>query len=199
MCTIWYSFVTILYVYELFYGTNVTETGKADIESRDNSGRTPFSYAVSKHVHMLKFWLDIGKIDIKSRDNHSRTPFSYAFTKNIDILKFLFDTGDINSSDNEGRTPFSYAAESVNKSGFEFLLNTCKAGIDRADGNGRTPLWWAANGRKEAVVKLLVERGANLYLRSRAKRYIMEVMPEVKDEFDRRYVNSLSDIWRLFE
>lgn len=29
---------------------------------------------------------------------------------------------------------------------------------DSKDGKGRTPLWWAAEGGHEAVVKLLVER-----------------------------------------
>jgi len=29
---------------------------------------------------------------------------------------------------------------------------------DSKDNNGRTPLWWAADGGHEAVVKLLVER-----------------------------------------
>jgi ankyrin repeat protein len=48
----------------------------------------------------------------------------------------------------------------------KLLLETGKVDVDSKDGNdGQTPLWRAAVDGHEAVVKLLIEKGANLECR----------------------------------
>ena len=45
-------------------------TGKVDIDSKDNSGRTPLSWAAENgHEAMVQLLLGTGKVDIDSKDN----------------------------------------------------------------------------------------------------------------------------------
>ncbi|KAH6983913.1 hypothetical protein EDB80DRAFT_625396 [Ilyonectria destructans] len=59
----------------------------------------------------------------------------------LDLLSLT--TGDLDNKDEEQRTPISYAAENGHE-------------------DGRTPLSWAAQEGHEAVIKLLLENGADL-------------------------------------
>jgi ankyrin repeat protein len=54
-------------------------SGKVDIDSRSNSGRTPLSYAAERgHDAVVKLLLGSGEVDIESKSKAGRTPLSYA-------------------------------------------------------------------------------------------------------------------------
>ena len=53
----------------------------------------------------------------------------------------------------------SRAVEKGHKAVVKLLLNTGKVEADSKDGDGRTPLSWAAGNGHEAVVKLLLDIG----------------------------------------
>jgi ankyrin repeat protein len=55
------------------------DTGKVDVDSKDNNGRTLLLYAAwLGQEAVMKLLLDTGKVDVDSKDNEGRTPLSYA-------------------------------------------------------------------------------------------------------------------------
>ncbi|KAF2685037.1 hypothetical protein K458DRAFT_430639 [Lentithecium fluviatile CBS 122367] len=55
------------------------QIGKVDVDSRDNSGRTPLSWAAEKgNETMVKLLLESGKVDVDSKDNSGQTPLFWA-------------------------------------------------------------------------------------------------------------------------
>ena len=51
------------------------DTGKADIDSKDNFGWTPLSLAAQRgHEVVVRLLVDTGKADIDSKSNSGRTP-----------------------------------------------------------------------------------------------------------------------------
>lgn len=92
-----------IHIVERFLKMNI------DIESRDNSGRRPLSWAAEKgHNAVVKLLIDTGKTDINSKDSISETPLSRAGCNGYEaVVKLLLDTGkaDIESKDDHDRTP----------------------------------------------------------------------------------------------
>jgi ankyrin repeat protein len=58
------------------------ETGKVNVDSKDNYGRTPLSYAAeSGYETIVQLLFNTGKVDINSKDEmYGRTPLSWAVT-----------------------------------------------------------------------------------------------------------------------
>ncbi|KAF2183469.1 ankyrin, partial [Zopfia rhizophila CBS 207.26] len=86
-----------------------------DVNSKDNKGWTPLSYAAGEgHEMVVKLLLVKDEIGVNSKDAYyKRTPLSYAAEKGHEaVVKLLLakDGVDLNSKDNEGWTPLSYAA-----------------------------------------------------------------------------------------
>jgi ankyrin repeat protein len=157
----------------------------AEIESKDNFGRTPLSWAAQERANVddgallmfpgssrqtlllraatqragiAKLLLDYGA-DLESRDYSGRTPLSWAVEGDPKVVKLLLDNGaDIESKDNSGRTPLSWAVER-NTEMVGLLLNN-GADIESKDDSGRTPLSWAMEKGSKAV-KLLLDNGAD--------------------------------------
>jgi len=63
------------------------DTGKIAINSKDNDGRTPLSWATFKgHETIVKLLLDTGKVEINSRDNNGRTPLWWAASYGHEVI-----------------------------------------------------------------------------------------------------------------
>ncbi|KAH7156175.1 ankyrin repeat-containing domain protein, partial [Dactylonectria macrodidyma] len=145
-------------------------TGKADPDSKATGkfvrGRTPLSFAAAQgSISVVQQLLDTGKVDPDSKTSGPYLP---------------------------GRTPLSFAAENGQRAAVKLLLETRKVDVDSMStgkyvpslapliwvGNesgvgielssasgraiGRTPLSWAAEAGKEAVVQLLLDNGADV-------------------------------------
>ncbi|KAH8712240.1 hypothetical protein GQ44DRAFT_598742, partial [Phaeosphaeriaceae sp. PMI808] len=94
----------------------VLDTGKVDVDAKDNNGWTPLSRAAEGgHEAVVKLLVDTGKVDIDAKDKrHGQTPLLRAATGGHEaVVKLLVDTGkvDVDAKDNNGRTPLSRAAE----------------------------------------------------------------------------------------
>jgi ankyrin repeat protein len=112
-------------------------------------------------------------VDPDSKDNNGRTLLSWATTRywNNVVVELLLVKEGVNpdSKDNDGPTPLSWAAgkwhgvlRGVEAVLVELLL--AKDGVDpnSKDEWGRTPLSHAADSGHETVVKLLLEKAAEL-------------------------------------
>lgn len=74
----------------------------ADINARDNKGKTALMYALTSEK--TKLLLEAGA-DVNARDNEGKTALMYA--KSMEQIKILLKAGaDINARDNEGNTIF---------------------------------------------------------------------------------------------
>ncbi|KAI8626567.1 ankyrin repeat-containing protein [Xylariaceae sp. FL1651] len=83
-------------------------TGKVDVDSKDNYGQTPLSWAAEKgHEAVVQLLLNTGKVDVDSKDNnydnYGQTPLSWAAKNGHEaVVQLLFNTGkvDVASKDN---------------------------------------------------------------------------------------------------
>ncbi|CAH0052035.1 unnamed protein product [Clonostachys rhizophaga] len=74
------------------------DTGRADIESRDNTGRTPLSWAAGspKSLITVTMLLKTGRVDVNSRDDNGRTPlWSAAQHGSWLVVEKLFNSGQV--------------------------------------------------------------------------------------------------------
>ena len=138
------------------------DTGKVDVEAKDNYGLTPLLLAAKNgHAAVMKLLLDSGNANIESKSN-AQIPLSWAARDGHEaVVKLLLETGkvDVNSKSGTGQTPLSQATENGHEAIVKLLLNNSKVDVDSKDNGGRTPLLWAAILGHKAIVKLLLKTG----------------------------------------
>lgn len=107
------------------------------------------------------------------RDSNGRTALINAIMfRHFSVARALLDSGaDINLRDNEGITALHCAVYSTRKTSndTEQLIRSLVskgAAVDHLDLNNTTPLYLAIARNHNAIVKLLLEYGANLLLQS---------------------------------
>ena len=147
----------------------------AELESKDNRGRTPLSWAATR-VHEAVVKLLLGRSDVvaDSSDKDGRTPLSWAAMSGHEaVVKLLLSRSDVvaDSSDQDGRTPLRWAAGNGHEAMVKLLSSRNDVIADSRDKMGRTPLWCAVSRGHEAVVKLLLSR--------------TDVVADSQDEYDR--------------
>lgn len=134
----------------------------------DSRGRPGLVAAL--HQDSLKVFdvlLKAPRIDVNLASRQNETPLMMACIKgHLDIARELIKRGaDVNR---EGWTPLHYAASADMPKTLDIikLLLEESAYIDAASPNGSTPLMMAAQYSSEAVVRLLLEEGADITLRN---------------------------------
>ncbi|OBS16221.1 hypothetical protein FPOA_13027 [Fusarium poae] len=141
----------------------LVDTGKVDVDAKDNNGQTPLSWAAENgHEAVVKMLLDTGKVDVDAKDKGGQTPLWWAATNGHEaVVKMLVDMGkvDVDAEDYIGRTPLSLAATNGHEAVVKMLVDMGKVDVDAEDYIGRTPLSLAARNGHEAVVKMLVDMG----------------------------------------
>ena len=142
------------------FNTDSSKVKDALLESKNNWGQTPLSYAAEKgHWAVVKLQLEKGA-ELESKDNWGQTPLSYAAENGHGVVvKLLLEKGaELESKNNWGQTPLSYAADKGHRAVVKLLLEK-GAELQSKDNWGQTPLLYAVRKRHEAVVKLLIEKG----------------------------------------
>ena len=134
------------------------------VNSKDNLGRTPLSYA-AQHRHFnagVAMLLRRNDLEVDLKDKAGRTPLSYAAEEgDPHSLRLLLDEkeADVNSRDNIGRAPLSYAAgHSLFEDNMAVLLEQADIEVDSKDSAGRTPLSYAAEAGNLYSLQLLLQR-----------------------------------------
>ncbi|EXA30996.1 hypothetical protein FOVG_17681 [Fusarium oxysporum f. sp. pisi HDV247] len=154
----------------------------ADTNTADKWGQTPLSWATKRgHEAVVQLLLDWGA-DIEATDKDSQTPLLTAALKGYEaIVQLLLDhDASIKAADKEGWTPLLRAAENGHEAVVRLLLDW-GADIEATDKDSQTPLltaalkghkaimplrgqtllWWAAERGDEAIMRLLLDQGAD--------------------------------------
>jgi ankyrin repeat protein len=118
----------------------------ADLEAKDNSGRTTLhSAAEGGHLECIKYLIDKGA-DIEAKDYGGGTPLhSAAEGGHLECLKYLIGKGaDLEAKDSAGKTPLHSAAYSMwrleDLECLTFLIDQ-KAEVNARDNQNNTPLY----------------------------------------------------------
>ncbi|RYP02732.1 hypothetical protein DL764_005662 [Monosporascus ibericus] len=133
----------------------------AQADSVDEIRRELLLSAAEKgHESIVKRLLESGAA-MEVVDSKDRTPLSWAVRNGHEtVVKLLVDKGaNVEAKDKDGWTPLSWAGhEAIVK-----LLVENDVNVNSKDTNGRTPLLRAAERGHEAIVKLLLGKGADLH------------------------------------
>ncbi|KAJ1466176.1 ankyrin repeat-containing domain protein, partial [Baffinella frigidus] len=163
----------------------------ADLTSTDRSGNTVMHAAATgkrtgewnhpdwraklrthtSSEHLVSLLLFHGG-DASARGSWGETPLFSAFSS--EVAAVLVEAGaDVNARSDGGRTPLHSSITSIStRDVFEYILPLVED-IDAVDCNGFTPLHNAASCNNVFAVRALLQRGANMHLRSVA----MELWP----------------------
>ncbi|KAK3363920.1 hypothetical protein B0T25DRAFT_597508 [Lasiosphaeria hispida] len=143
----------------------------ANIELKDQAGRTPLLYAAEKgHEAIVRLLLDKGaKVEMLGLGGNGRTALSYVAEKGQEaVVRLVLDKGasvEALGLGGNGRTALSYAAENGYEAIVRLLLDKgAKVEALGLGGNGRTALSYAAENGYEAVTRLLINKGARIDL-----------------------------------
>jgi ankyrin repeat protein len=142
-------------------------THKADVNSRNAAGYTPFlNAAASGRTAVMELLLAHGA-ELNTKSVYGWTPLHQAACGHIDTVKFLLSKGvDVNGKDNKGRTALHVAAFCSKKEMVELLLAN-KAEVQATDTGGFTPLHWAAKSPNKETAKKFLDHKADINARSK--------------------------------
>ena len=157
----------------------------ARLETTSNDGRaTPLITACANgRRDMLMLLLERGA-DIEARDRNYHSGLYFAvYYNHEDIVQILLDRGaDVNARAQDGDTILHCAASKGNIEIIQILLDrganinarVGRMAVSAWNYQGETPLQWACASRKEAAVRLLLERGADAEIRDKNGRTAAE-------------------------
>ena len=133
----------------------------ADIESRDQHGRTPLMVAtIEGQVRAVEFLLDAGS-DLFVWNFHGADAFEFAVINDRDECVGLFLERGIDLKSRGG----SALRASARAGGTRTAMTLMEHGVDvdARDSSYATPLMHAVSARQRAMVALLIENGADVH------------------------------------
>ncbi|KAH6718700.1 hypothetical protein BKA61DRAFT_652397 [Leptodontidium sp. MPI-SDFR-AT-0119] len=113
----------------------------AELETKDNYGRTPLSWATEHgHAAVVALLLEKGA-ELETKDNYSRTPLSWAAENDYAaVVALLLEKGaELETKDIDGRTPLSWATKNEHAAVVALLLEKGTE-LETKNNYGRTPL-----------------------------------------------------------
>lgn len=135
-------------------------TSGANIDTRDNVGRTPVALAAYQGWHDGLYYLLAKGANCLIADNCGRLPLHaatyFSSEKSLDVLLQHLSIQDIEARDNEGMTALHWAAFH-GRTGHVKLLVGKKADLLSRDTDGKLPLHWAAQNGFISTCKAMLE------------------------------------------
>ena len=151
---------TPLHTCERFYKVKRLIESGADVNARDNQGRTPLHMPICWNDNIVKLLVAAGA-DVNAKDNEGQTPLHIC--EHVAMARALIDAGaDINIKDNAGRTPLETCS---NDKILEVLI---KAGsnINAKDNAGNSLLHKKCMDYHDYnAAKVLIDAGADVNAR----------------------------------
>ena len=151
----------------------------ADVNAPDQVGRVPLHHAImAKQIDMIQFLIDRGA-DVNAEKTSGRTPLDTAVGEIAELLRQNGGKrtlhGTVIAEDTEALRDYISSGEDVNitdgkKQSALFLAKTHEiaelllesgAKVDAKDSQGFTPLNKAIEERRDQVISVLIEHGAN--------------------------------------
>ncbi|MBQ7151594.1 MAG: ankyrin repeat domain-containing protein [Synergistaceae bacterium] len=117
----------------------------------------------SSSLEMISNALENRNADVNAIDYYDTTPLMFAAEKNSDpeVINALIKFGaDPNAKDKDNKTPLMFAAAANTSPEIITALAKGGANVNARDSNRMTPLMYAARNNNAAVVKALIEAGA---------------------------------------
>jgi len=148
----------------------------AGLNSPDNWGRTPLIVALQQgKAPVVEMLIDRGA-SVAATDAWGRTPLLVATQlRNTAAIRLLLEKkSDVNAANKNDITPLISAAQTGNQEAAAMLLRA-GAAPDRADNLGWTALMWATYRKDAAIVKLLLDNGADAARVGRDKATALEI------------------------
>jgi ankyrin repeat protein len=169
----------------------LVEIGNTDVDAKDYRGQTPLFYAAEKgHEAVVRLLVEIGNTDVDAKDYCGQTPLSYAAERGQEAVARLLleNNANVDSKDSSGRTPLSCVircwfchvdhSQALGDYKMQLMLlelqNKKRRLMTRQEQDGldipTTYLQPAGHFRpvvleshaQEAIIKLLLERGADV-------------------------------------
>ncbi|KAI0536611.1 hypothetical protein GGR58DRAFT_381624 [Xylaria digitata] len=144
--------------------------GLASQSNQDGAGRTCLGIAMdSGKLNTVKLLINNASLDLNNsygEMDHSTLPLHIATkTGLVEIVKLLLSSGrvDVDKADLSGRRALHHACENGRDSIVELFLPVIED-HDARDYSGTTPFQYAAKKGHWSVIKLLLEKGANIEL-----------------------------------
>lgn len=139
---------------------------QADIDLRDEGGRSAFMFAVGEGNYRMAEFLLLNGASVNVKDISGDNALIY-YASNYNamadekLVDFLISKGiDINAQNNLGKTALMMAAKRDN---YKLVKYLCEKGadVDIKDTNGMTALMWAASRKDDQIAGYLRSRGKN--------------------------------------
>ncbi|GBN30224.1 Ankyrin repeat domain-containing protein 16 [Araneus ventricosus] len=145
--------------------------------TKSKNGRTPLHTAcLHGHLEVVKIFLESASYDINVKDSCGITPVMDAVSGiHNQVVEFLVEKGaSITEQDKLGRNVLHLAAEAGNVNCIQYLVNCDYIAIDSQTPQGRSPLHFACKENEFETFCVLLELGANCYLKDNRGRTAME-------------------------